>query len=320
MLDGKSISVVIPAFNEEKLIGKVFDTMPTFVDRMFVVNDGSRDRTRAIVEDYASRDERICLIDHSSNLGLGQSLIDGYIAAREEGSDLVAVMAGDAQMAPADLEALCKPILSGKADYAKGNRLVRDDVIGRMPQHRFIGNNILTLLTKFATGYWHIIDPQCGYTVISHRALKTIPIETMIKGYGYNADILHMLNLNNFRVQDVEIEPVYGEEQSKIRLSSYIPTVSKLLLRLFWRRLKKKYMLREFHPLFILYGLSIFNGVIIFIPMLLRFFYFYLKTGVAPQTTLIIMMFSFSFAMFSLVFAMWMDTEDNRRLIAGSSR
>jgi glycosyltransferase involved in cell wall biosynthesis len=320
MLEGKTIAVVIPAYNEEKLIAKVFDTMPGFVDRMFVVNDGSKDRTKAIIEDYASRDPRILLIDHPANKGLGQSLIDGYVAARDEGSDLVAVMAGDAQMAPADLELLCAPILAGDADYAKGNRLVRDDVIGRMPQHRFIGNNILTLLTKFATGYWHIIDPQCGYTVISRQALRTIPIETMIKGYGYNADILHMLNLNNFRVQDVEIEPVYGEEQSKIKLRSYIPTVSKLLLSLFWRRLKKKYMLREFHPLFILYGLSIFNGIVVFLPMVFRFFYFYITTGVAPQTTLIIMMFSFSFAMFSLVFAMWMDTEDNRRLIASSSR
>lgn len=316
MLNDKSISVVIPAYNEELLIGRTIQTMPDFVDRMFVVNDGSKDRTKEIIEEFAAKDERVVLVDNVVNQGLGQSLINGYVAARDAGYDLIAVMAGDAQMSPADLEPLCAPLIFGNADYAKGNRLMREEVIERMPTHRFIGNNILTLLTKFATGYWHIIDPQCGYTVISHRALKTIPIETMIKGYGYNADILHMLNMNNFRVKDVEVEPVYGEEQSKIKLKSYIPTVSKLLLRLFWQRLKKKYMLREFHPLFMLYGLAIFNGIFLFIPMFFRFFYLYFSMGQVPQTTLMIMLFSFSFAMFSLVFAMWMDMEDNRKLIA----
>jgi glycosyltransferase involved in cell wall biosynthesis len=313
MLDGKTIGVVIPAFNEELLIGRVLDTMPEFVDRMFVINDASKDRTGEIIDDYASRDARIQPIHHAANAGLGQSLIDGYVAARTERVDVVAVMAGDAQMAPDDLEHVVRPIADGIADYVKGNRLLRDEVIGRMPRHRFIGNNVLTLLTKFATGYWHIIDPQCGYTAISREALAVIPIEKMIKGYGYNADILYLLNMSNFSVLDVEVEPVYGDEKSKIKLKSYVPRVSKLLLFLFMRRIFKKYMVREFHPLFMLYGFAAFNTGFCAL-MAARFLWLYTKLGVAPSTTLILMMFSFSFAIFSLTFAMWMDMEDNKKL------
>lgn len=313
MLDGKTIGIVIPAYNEELLIGRVFDTMPGYVDRMFVINDCSKDRTGAIIDDYASRDPRIRPIHHAVNGGLGQSLIDGYVAAREEKIDVVAVMAGDAQMAPADLEHVVRPVADEIADYVKGNRLLRDEAFERMPRHRFIGNNVLTLLTKFATGYWHIIDPQCGYTAISSTALKTIHIEKMIKGYGYNADILYMLNMNNFSVMDVEVEPVYGDEKSKIKLSRYIPRVSKLLLGLFLRRIVKKYMHREFHPLFMLYGFAAFNAFVAAV-MGVRFLWLFAHLGVAPTTTLILLMFSFSFCVFSLTFAMWMDMEDNKKL------
>lgn len=312
MLQGKTIGIVIPAYNEELLLGRVFDTMPPFVDRMFAINDASNDRTGQILDEYAARDPRIRPIHHDANKGLGQSLIDGYVAARSEGIDIVAVMAGDAQMSPADLEHVVMPIIAGRADYVKGNRLLREEVIERMPRHRFIGNSVLTLLTKFATGYWHIIDPQCGYTAIGKGALSVIPIEQMVKGYGYNADILYMLNLNNFSVLDVEVEPVYGDDKSKIKLASYIPNVSKLLLSRFLSRIFKKYVVREFHPLFMLYGFAAFNAAIVLL-MAIRFLWLYFTIGVAPTTTMTILLFSFSFAMFSLTFAMWMDMEDNKK-------
>lgn len=314
MLEGRTIGIVIPAYNEQLLLPRTLDTMPAYVDFMFVINDCSKDNTAKILDEYAARDPRIHPIHHEVNKGLGQSLIDGYVAARELGVDIVAVMAGDNQMSPADLEHVVRPIIDDAADYVKGNRLLRAEVVKRMPRHRFIGNNILTLLTKFATGYWHLIDPQCGYTAISKEALALIPIERMTKGYGYNADILNMLNLSNFRVVDVGVEPVYGEEQSKIRLHRYIPKVSALLTSLFFKRMTNKYMLRDFHPLFLLYAFSGLNFFVFFLPLGVRFFWFYIQRGVAPTTTLLLMMFSFSFAIFSLIFAMWMDMEDNRRL------
>ena len=168
MYKGKSIGIVVPAYNEELLIGKTLSTIPDFVDKIFVIDDASKDLTREIILEFQQKDLRIVLIHHTNNQGVGQSLIDGYVASREAGLDITAVMAGDAQMDPDDLPAVLDPIAEGWSDYVKGNRLLREEVVARMPKHRYIGNSVLTLLTKFATGYWRIIDPQCGYTVKSY--------------------------------------------------------------------------------------------------------------------------------------------------------
>ncbi len=310
----KTVGIVVPAYNEERLIGRTLSTMPDYVDRIFVINDGSRDRTKELILERAKIDPRVVLIDHPQNKGLGQSLIDGYVEARNFNCDLVSVMAGDAQMSPTDLALVLEPVARGLVDYAKGNRLLHDQVTNRMPLYRFLGNSGLTLLTKFATGYWHSMDPQCGYTAIGLRALRQIPIETMIKGYGYNAHILFMLNVNNFRVCDVEIEPIYGEEQSKIKLSTYIPRVSRLLISLFLTRLVRKYALRDFHPLILFYALAFFSSFLVCLPLLIRFIYLFFKVGEAPQTTLIILSFAATNALFALFFAIWLDMEENERL------
>ena len=314
MFEGKTVGIVVPAYNEELLIGKTLASMPEYVDKIIVVNDGSADKTLEIVRNFQLNDGRIVIVDHERNKGLGQSLIDGYLEARRLEIDIVSVMAGDAQMSPDDLPKVMLPVARGVADYAKGNRLLHDQVIERMPAHRFIGNSGLTLLTKFATGYWHSMDPQCGYTALSKKALQCIPIERMIKGYGYNAHILYMLNVNNFTVSDVEIEPIYGDEKSKIKLSSYIPRVSVLLITLFGKRIIRKYLLRDFHPLILFYFLAILMGVVFCIPLTFRFLYMYFTLSVVPQTTLIILSFVVTNALFSLFFAMWMDMEDNKRL------
>lgn len=315
MLNSKSIGVVVPAYNEGKLINKVMDTMPDFIDYMIIVNDGSKDETKSQIEEKALCDSRIVLLNHETNKGLGQTLIDGYLRTVEMEIDVVAVMAGDAQMDPDDLENVVMPIVNGEADYVKGSRLLVNGVKEKMPKYRFIGNNILTLLTKFATGYWHVIDPQCGYTAISHEALSEIPIDEMIKGYGYNAHILYMLNMSNFTVKDVKVKPVYGEEKSKIKLGRYIRRVSILLCRLFFSRIFKKYMLIDFNPAAMFYLLAFLClplAVIFGIRMLVIF----IATLLMPNTTLILFVFTSLMGIQSLFFAMWMDMEDNRRLRA----
>ena len=314
MLDGATVGVVVPAYKEERFILEVIDTMPDFVDRIVVINDGSPDRTGELLDERAATDARIVAIHHETNHGLGQSLIDGYVKAREERLDVVAVMAGDGQMAPGDLEPIVRPIVDGLADYAKGNRLLRDEVVERMPRHRLIGNAVLSLLTKFATGYWKSMDPQCGYTAISGEALARIPIESMIKGYGYNAHILNMLNLANQRVAEVEVEPVYRDEVSYIKLRRYIPSVSVLLIRLFWFRLTRRYIVRDFHPLALMYMFSIFLGLTV-IPLLFGWVtYYFITDGLVPRTSFMTLAFTSMFATLSLFFAMWLDMEDNRWL------
>ena len=259
MLNGKKIGVIVPALNEELLIRETVSGIPDYVDSIIVINDGSTDKTEDIVDALALEDSRIEQIVHDERKGLGQSLIDGYLAALESEQDIIAVMAGDNQMHPDDLIDVVSPIAEDRADYIKGNRLFRSDTREKMPTYRYFGNAGLTLLTKFATGYWKSVDPQCGYTAISAKALNKIPIQDMTKGYGYNAHLLWMLNLENLRVGDTEVRPVYDREKSKIKVVRYILHISYLLSSLFFSRLWSKYLVRDFNPLAILYIFSLIN-------------------------------------------------------------
>jgi glycosyltransferase involved in cell wall biosynthesis len=314
MYKKKKIAVVVPAMNEEVLLPLTLEGIPDYVDRIIVIDDGSSDKTAAIADKFSKRSKRYTAIHHQVNQGLGQSLIDGYLKSlEEEGIDYTAVMAGDNQMHPDDLHLLLDEIINRDLDYVKGNRLLQPDVIEKMPRYRLLGNSLLTILTKFATGYYYIMDPQCGYTVIKNTALAKIPIEKMKRGFGYNADILCMLNIQGCRVDDVEIRPVYGEEQSKIKLGRYIPEVSWLLVRLFFRRLWKRYIVRDFNPLVLFYGFGFLMFFFVVIPLLIRFLVLYNRYGLAPQTTLIILVFVFSFSFQSFLFAIWMDMDYNKR-------
>jgi len=262
MLNDKKIAVVVPAYNEERLIEKTLSTMPSFVDTIIVVNDGSSDNTGSLIDRAIQGDPRITHIQNRSNMGLGKSIIEGYKKAQELNGDVIAVMAGDAQMDPDDLEKVVRPIIEKKALYVKGNRLLSPGVFQTMPKYRFFGNSILTFLTKFATGYFHLMDPQCGYTAIKSSALKYLNFDKPHKGYGYNAHILFQLNLHNAKVMDVDVKPVYGEAISGIRLSHYIPSVSWLLTKLFYKRIMLKYFLFDFHPVGFCYLFGTLSGII----------------------------------------------------------
>ena len=234
------------------------------------------------------------------------------MASLETDADITAVMAGDNQMHPDDLPGLLDVIIESGYDYVKGNRLLHYD-ISAMPRYRFVGNSILTILTKFATGYYSLMDPQCGYTAIKNNALEIIPIRTMTKGYGYNADILAMLNIYGFRVADKEIQPIYDREKSTIKLWNYIPKTSWLLIKLFFRRLWSRYVVRDFHPLVLFYFFSFFNFVFILIPFTVRLFYMYFRYDDLPTTTLTILVFTFLITFQSILFAIWMDMDYNAK-------
>ena len=313
MYKENKIGIVVPAYNEELLIKDTLEGMPDFVDQIFVVDDGSQDKTKEIITDLQKSDKRITLIEHEENKGLGQSLIDGYLASRKSDVDITAVMAGDNQMHPDDLPKLLDKIIDDNYHYVKGNRLLHKN-INSMPLYRKLGNSLLTLLTKFATGYYFVMDPQCGYTAIQNKTLKFIPIHKMTTGYGYNADILNMLNINNFRVADLQVQPIYGEETSKIKVWKYIPMIIWLLTRLFFRRLWSKYIVRDFHPLVMFYLFAFFNTIAILIPFTIRFFYMYAVHNELPRTTGSIIIFTFLITFQSILFAIWMDMDYNNKI------
>jgi glycosyltransferase involved in cell wall biosynthesis len=185
--------VVVPAYNEEDLIGEVLDGIPDYVAKVYVVDDGSADMTGAIIEDYAHRDPRIVAIHHNPNRGVGAAITTGYLQAVEDGMDIAAVMAGDNQMDPAYLPDLLDPIVDGRADYTKGNRLINQAYRKGMSPWRSFGNSLLTFLTKVASGYWQMMDPQNGYTAVSIKSPRRAPPRPSVyQGYGY---CNHLLDL-----------------------------------------------------------------------------------------------------------------------------
>ena len=317
MLGGKRIGVVVPAFNEETLIGRVIETMPEFVDRIYIVDDCSKDGTCERVQTCLDREPnagRLELVRHDINKGVGAAIVTGYKEAVGEGMDVVAVMAGDAQMDPDELERVVGPVVRGEADYVKGNRLFTGEAWRLIPKYRYLGNSFLSLLTKVASGYWHVADSQTGYTAISSDALRLLPLDILYPRYGYPNHFLVMLNIYDQRVKDVPVRPVYNiGERSGIRLRTVIPRLSWLLTKCFFWRMKEKYVIRDFHPLvfFYLMGLSLF-------PLgLLSGFYLLLHrlfVGPVAATSALFSVFLFVSGLQSLFFGMWFDMEYNKEL------
>ncbi len=317
MYRNKTVAAVVPAYNEDKLIGHVIETMPEFVDCVVVVDDCSRDGTRTAVERYCDHldwQDRLILLCHEENQGVGGAIATGYTWCRDREMDVAVVMAGDAQMDPADLPNLLEPVVSGEVDYAKGNRLFTGDAWNRIPRVRYLGNSAMSLLTKIASGYWHVADSQSGYTAANRRVLQTIDWDQMYKRYGQPNDLLVRLNVYNFRVRDVAVNPVYGNgAESGIRPLRMMPKLSWLLLKLFIYRMVQKYVIRDFHPLLFFYLLG---GLLLVLGLaggVYLFLYRVLVGGVAA-TSALFAMFLFVIGLQSVLFAMWFDMDYNKHL------
>ncbi|HUL28899.1 MAG TPA: glycosyltransferase family 2 protein [Thermodesulfobacteriota bacterium] len=314
MYRGKVVAVIVPAYEEEKLIGKVLETVPSFIDHVVVVDDASRDRTGEIVKAHREEDPRIVYLRHSKNEGVGGAIATGYKWARDNEISISVVMAGDAQMDPGDLPKLLNPVVDEEVDYSKGNRLFTGRAWRVIPKARYLGNAILSFLTKIASGYWHVADSQSGYGAVSLEVLRTIDLDSIYKRYGMPNDFLVRLNVYHFRVRDVPVNPVYGiGEQSGMRIYKVVFTLAFLLLKLFFWRLKEKYVIRDFHPLVLFYLLGFILtpvGVIFGCYLLvLRLFI----GPVAATSALFAAFFAIS-GLQSLFFAMWFDMEYNKEL------
>jgi glycosyltransferase involved in cell wall biosynthesis len=362
MLNNKTIAVVIPAYNEEKQIRIVIETIPEFVDRIIIVSDNSTDKTEEIIKGFFNsaynksphiieaklfkrtfhndaeillqdlnkkeleyfpkseiinanpQKDRIILINNLINSGVGASIARGYKWCKDNNIDCTAVMAGDAQMDPDELESICLPVVNEKVDYVKGNRLIHGSAGYYIPKTRFIGNSVLSILTKIASGYWRVSDTQTGYTAISLAALRSIKLYDIYRRYGMPNDMLVKLNIAYCTIREIPIKPVYRiGEHSKMKLFRVIPKISILLFKLFFKRLWTKYFLKDFHPLFILYHLSFILGIV-WIPYLYRVISIIIRGQNASFETLFAFTFLGVTSIQFLLFAMWMDIQDNERL------
>jgi glycosyltransferase involved in cell wall biosynthesis len=315
MLIDQTIAVVVPCYNEQALIGQVLRTMPDIVDCIFVVDDCSTDDTVSVVSSHVGRTAtRVVLIQHKNNQGVGAAIATGYKASLAERFAVTVVMAGDAQMDPSELSEIVGPVARGECDFTKGNRLFSGEAWHMIPRVRYLGNAMLSMLTKIASGYWHVADSQSGYTAINLKALETIDWNKMYKRYGQPNDLLVRLNIHGFRVRDVPIRPVYGiGEKSGIRPLRMIPKLSWLIIRLFFYRMLHKYVIQDFHPLLLFYA----SGILLFFPGLLFGFYLVcarLVSGpIAGTSAMFAALLTIAGLQF-LLFAMLFDQEQNKHL------
>jgi len=362
MYQNKTIAVVVPAYNEEKQLSKVLNTVPQFVDRIIVVDDCSKDNTANEAEkwrqslgkseinlkkstihkknDYntaaifleelskkelsafepseineGNENDRMIVIKMLVNTGVGGAIARGYKWCKDAGIDCTAVMAGDGQMDPDELESLVKPIVSNEADYVKGNRLIHKSAPYLIPKTRFWGNSVLSILTKIASGYWHVSDTQCGYTAISLNGLNAVALNHIYKRYGMPNDLLVKLNIAHCKIKEVEIKPVYNiGEKSKMKPMKVIPTISWLLIKSFFKRLWQKYLFRNFHPLFILYHLGMALFVALFPFLIYMIPLIFIPGRQISNSIMFIVLFLTISMVQSILFAMWMDIQDNERL------
>src|SRR6266480_4297003 len=312
MLEGKNVAVVIPAFDEQSLVAETIGGVPVFVDRIYVVDDASQDGTAEAAR--SAGDGRVTVLAHDRNAGVGAAIVTGYRRAVADGHDVACVMAADNQMDPADLERIALPVARGEVDYAKANRLVSGEAWEVMPRARYIGGAILSLLTKIASGYWHVADSQSGYTAASREILEQLDLERVYPRYGFPNDMLVHLNVWNARVRDIPSRPVYGVgERSGIKIPRVVPRISWLLVKGFFWRMREKYVIRDFHPLVFFYafgflmtllGLGLGTAEVV-----LRL----MGNAVSVGTVVLVALLLIFGSQFTL-FAMWFDMESNKDL------
>lgn len=303
--------------NEKIGVAKVEKTLYNEAD-LFLEELDSKEIDRFVPSEVVNEDPtnaRIILINQLKNGGVGSAIARGYKWCKDHNIDCTAVMAGDGQMDPGELIDICTPVVEDGIDYVKGNRLSHRSARHLIPRTRYFGNSVLSILTKMASGYWRVSDTQTGYTAISLNALKKIDIAAIYKSYGMPNDMLVKLNLVKCTLKEVEIKPIYRVgEQSKMKIFKLIPRVSFLLFKAFFKRIWVRYFKRDFHPLFLLYWMSmiLFAASIPFLVIILK--NLFVSGSVTANSILLIYIFLVISGFQSLLFAMWMDIQDNDRL------
>jgi glycosyltransferase involved in cell wall biosynthesis len=246
-------AVIIPAYNEERLIGLTLENVPSCVDAIYVTDDGSHDKTSEAVLKLAVTDTRIQLLQHLNNKGVGGAIITGYKQAFKDGHDVFVVVGGDAQMDWNDLDNMIDPIRQGEADYTKGNRFMygtSKDCSGNawreMPALRILGNVTLSVLTKIASGYYHLYDSQMGYTAMHRRVFSVVDWNKVRQGYGYPAEWLMRFHTHGVRVVDVPVRAIYmdNERQTQIKVRKFLFYMLGVLVRGWISRLRREYFTR----------------------------------------------------------------------------
>ena len=257
MYRGLKIAVLVPCYNEEKLAAKTIRTVPDFVDRIIAINDGSTDNTLGVLRDLEKKNKRLDVLVNGINEGLGKSMLNAFEYLKDSDIDAMSIMAGDAQMDPQYLPKLLDALIDDNVDVVKANRFSQFHSVESMPRHRIIGNIVVSILTKFATGYYKLFDSLNGYVVYRKDIIDRIPKDIIGHRYEYENTILVALSIVGAKIHDVPVPAVYGDESSTINLFGTTLRTLRTLNKGFWKRIYYKYVLYSFHPI----ALFLFSGL-----------------------------------------------------------
>ncbi len=254
------IAVVIPCYQGSEKILDVIGRIPDIVTRIYCVDDACTEATGDVVS-RECRDERIKVIFHEENMGVGGAMVTGYRAALADRMDIVVKLDSDGQMDPALIPRFIHPILEGKADYTKGNRFFRLEDLRSMPKLRLAGNAILSFMNKLSSGYWQIFDPNNGYTALHAKVLAMLPLDKIHKGYFFESDMLFRLNTVRAMVVDIPIPAVYENETSNLKIRKEIFVFAFKHAGNFCKRIFYNYFLRDFS----IASLELVTGLVLFL-------------------------------------------------------
>ena len=246
MMGSAKIAVVMPCFRSRGQVAAVIAKLPDFIDRIYLVDDACPDKTGEFALSQIS-DSRLMLITHAVNQGVGGAMVSGYRAAIDDRVDVVVKIDSDGQMDPALIATFVAPILDGQADYTKGNRFFELASLSGMPRLRLFGNAVLSLVNKFSSGYWDVMDPTNGFTAIHTKILRRIPLDKIAKRYFFESDMLFRLGTMRAVVMDMPMVSVYADEESNLRVGSVLLDFPGRYLSRFLKRVFYSYFLRDFN-------------------------------------------------------------------------
>jgi glycosyltransferase involved in cell wall biosynthesis len=249
-IENKSLAVIIPAYNAGKTIMSVYEKIPHYVDWIIIVNDKSLDNTEKVVSTIS--DPRVIMINHSINMGVGGAMITGFKKALELKAYFIAKIDSDDQMDPQYLDRFVRICSQHGCDYVKANRFGHLDALPSMPMKRLIGNIGLSFLTKIASGYWNVFDPQNGYIMITRKILRRLDFNKIDHGYFFENSMLILLNIVRAKIGEIYLPAQYGDEVSSMRLTKILWTFPRKLFHGLIYRIYQKYFFRNLSPFFLL--------------------------------------------------------------------
>ncbi len=244
MRENLKYCVILPSYNEGRHVGTVVSGIPDWVDGIIIVDDASTDDTLSVAESLT--DTRVRVHHLEKNQGVGGAMAAGFRMALDGGYDVAIKMDADGQMDAVELPALVRPIELGMAEYVKGNRFRRTGRPSSMPRRRWFGNVVLSFLTKIASGYWHVFDPQCGFLAITAPTLRRLKLEGLARDYFFENDMLIRLNVIDARVVDVDTSSLYGDEKSYVNIGRVGRTFPPRLARGFLWRFTRRHLMNDF--------------------------------------------------------------------------